>query len=78
MNITKINTNKAGYLFSENEEISGEYHGVKFCGKVSYKRRHTINHDQTEITLELNEKIVVYGTERETISLSIKDNGQTI
>lgn len=73
-----MNNYKNGYLYKVGEKISGIYHGVKYSGIVSNSRQHTMRIGQTDITVSLTEKIVVYGIERERIIVSILDDGKEI
>jgi len=77
-NETKIKQIKPGFRYEVGEKISGQYYGEKFIGVVTNTRRHSMNFEQTEISVKLKNKITVFGTERETITLSITDGAEAI
>lgn len=75
---TKLNNPTPGYQISEGDTVTGKYHGVEFHGTVMHRRTHSINRNQTELTVKLSYSINVYGADRHQIILSVDDNGECV
>ena len=67
---------KMGWCYKIGDKISGKYHGVSYSGTIRIARRHTMRHDLTELTIDLENIINIYGTDRNSIIVSILDNGK--
>jgi hypothetical protein len=77
-NETTVNQAKPGYKYNTSDKVSGKYHGVDFSGFVCNRRTHSMNRNQSEITIECFPEIEVYGTKRSIITLSILDDGSLV
>ena len=58
------------------DSVMGSYHGVSFNGTVLEYRHHTMRYDLLIITVKLEPRIKVYGTERDIILIDFFSDGK--
>ena len=58
---------KNAYELTKGDKVTGHYHGHDFSGKVYKIMPHTINHNQLDIIVELDEPIEIWAQVRTAI-----------
>jgi len=53
------------------DQVHGAYYGVPFTGTVTHGRPHTMNAGEIVYQVSLTTPVVVYGMEREAISITV-------
>jgi hypothetical protein len=59
-----------------NQQVSGNYHGIKFSGAIAEMRALTVRTDGCfEFMVKLAQPLTVYGTERDRLCIYAKFDG---
>jgi hypothetical protein len=55
------------YTLTAGDKVRGSYMGVPYAGVITELRAHTMNHRITLFTIDLDQPITVFGSERDSI-----------